>query len=229
MNETQLYEPVKNLFETLGFSVHAEVHDMDVVATKEDSMVVIELKTSFNLKLVLQAIMRQKLTNDVYVAIPRPSSKLSRGRAFQEKEHLLRRLELGLILVALDAKTPYAQIAFDPQPFSRTLSQAKNKKKKERALKELSERHGDNNIGGTNGKLITAYREKALVVVNLLKENGEMALKDIRVKSGNEKVQTLFANNHYGWFERVRTGIYQLSEDGHKAYEDYLHIINFIK
>jgi hypothetical protein len=30
------------------------------------------------------------------------------------------------------------------------------------------------------------------------------------------------ADNHYGWFERVGTGIYALSPKGVKATEDYL-------
>lgn len=229
MKETDLYEPVKALFENLGFSVHGEVHDMDVMAMKEDLMVIIELKTTFNLKLVLQAITRQKMTDQVYVAIPLPSFKLRRRKAFKEQEHLLRRLELGLILVSLDAPKNYAQISFDPQPFSRENSQARNKNRKQRALKEVSERHGDYNIGGTNGKLVTAYREKALLVTVLLKEKGEMALKDIKAETGNQKVQSILNNNYYGWFERVRRGFYSLTNDGLKAFDDYQHIIEKIK
>lgn len=229
MKETDLYAPVKTLFESLGFIVHGEVHDMDVMALKEDLMVVIELKTSFNLKLVLQAIARQRMTSEVYVAIPRPSSRLRRSRAFQEKEHLLRRLELGLILVALDAKKPYAQIAFDPMPFSREKSVARSKKRKEFALKEVSERHGDYNIGGTNGKLVTAYREKALLVVSLLKEHGEMTLKDIKIATGNEKIPSLLYKNYYGWFERARIGVYRLTDIGEKALSDYQHILESIQ
>lgn len=228
MKETDLYFPVKKLFEGLGFEVHGEVHDIDVIAIKEDHMVLIELKTSFNLKLVLQAITRQKMATQVYVAIPRPNYKQSRSKAFQEKELLLKRLELGLILVALDIKQPYAQIAFDPKPYSLEKSQARSKKRKEKALKEVSERHGDYNLGGTKGKLVTAYREKALLIVFHLKENDEMTLKNLRIVTGNVKVQSILYSNYYGWFERVKIGVYRLSQTGIEAYEEYKHIINQI-
>ncbi|MBC7961021.1 MAG: hypothetical protein H7X94_14265 [Vallitaleaceae bacterium] len=228
MQETQLYEPVKKLFEDMGFVVQAEVHGMDVLAVKEETMVVIELKTSYNLKLVLQAVERQKMTGQVYVAIPRPTFKLRRSRAFQEKEHLLRRLEIGLILVAMDVKTPYAQIVFDPKPFSIERSQARGKNRKEKALKELAERHGDYNIGGTNGKLVTAYRERALKVVAVLMEYSEMAPKDIKIATQNDKAQSLLYDNHYGWFVRLRKGIYGLTPSGIAAFEEYQHIIQKI-
>lgn len=117
MKETDLYEPVKQLFTKLGYQVYAEVNDIDVMVVKDDQIIAIELKTSFNLKLILQAITRQKISDNVYVAIPRPKYKQRLSKSFKEKELLLRRLELGLILVATDVKSPYAQIVFDPKPY----------------------------------------------------------------------------------------------------------------
>jgi hypothetical protein len=59
--ETSLYGPVKHYLEMLGFTVKGEVCGCDLVALRGDEppMVVIgELKLSFNLDLVLQAVDR---------------------------------------------------------------------------------------------------------------------------------------------------------------------------
>lgn len=223
MKETDLYLPVKKIFEDLEYNVQGEVNNIDVIASKEDEMVIIELKTSYNLKLILQAVERQRISQQVYVAIPRPVFKKRLSKTLKEKEHLLRRLGLGLIYVALDVNCPYAQIVFDPKPFNLNLS--KSKIRKNQVIKELSERNGDYNIGGSKGKLVTAYREKALIVVNLLMINGEMSVKDLREQSGNEKIQAILTNNHYGWYERIRKGIYRLSDQGVQAFETYKDVI----
>ena len=59
--ETSLYGPVKRYLETLGFSVKGEVCGCDLVALRGDEppMVVVgELKLSFSLDLLLQAVDR---------------------------------------------------------------------------------------------------------------------------------------------------------------------------
>ena len=101
MKETELYQPVKDLFEGLGYEVFSEVNDIDVVAVKDGEKIVIELKTSFSMKLILQAVKRQKIYEDVYVAVPFPKFKKRFSKDFKDKEYLLRRLELGLIFVSL--------------------------------------------------------------------------------------------------------------------------------
>lgn len=226
MKETDLYLPVKNLFENLGYKVNAEVKNIDIIATKDNDLIITELKTSFNLKLILQAVERQKISNKVYVAIPRPKNYKPYTKSFKEKENLLHRLKIGLILVAVDAKKPYAQIIFDPITFNQ--SNILNTKRKKLVLNELSQRNSNNNIGGSKGKCITAYREKALAIVNELKDQDSMSVKDLRIATGYEKVQTILYNNYYGWFERVKHGVYKLSNKGYKAYYEYQEIISKI-
>jgi len=226
MKETELYLPVKKLFEGMGYSVQSEVNNIDVIAVKDEEMIIIELKTTYNLKLIFQAIERQRMTRMVYIAIPRPAFKKRMNKDIKDKEHLLRRLELGLIYVAIDVKKPYAQIIFEPKPFH--INHSQSNKRKKSALKELAERTGDYNIGGTNGKLVTAYREKALVIVKLLKSHSILSVKEIREITGNAKVQALLYNNHYGWFERVKKGYYQLTNEGHEAFEIYKNVIDHL-
>jgi hypothetical protein len=57
--ETSLYRPVKGYLETLGYTVKGEVCGCDLVATRGDEpplVVIGELKLSFSLDLVLQAV-----------------------------------------------------------------------------------------------------------------------------------------------------------------------------
>ena len=73
IRETDLYPPVKYFLEGQGYEVKAEIADNDVVAIRGDEPpVVVELKTAFTLALVFQGIGRQKLTDQVYLAIPDP-------------------------------------------------------------------------------------------------------------------------------------------------------------
>ena len=69
--ETALYAPVKVFLEGQGYAVKAEVEGCDVVAVRGDEPpVIVELKTRFSLDLVLQATDRQRLSGQVYVAVP---------------------------------------------------------------------------------------------------------------------------------------------------------------
>lgn len=225
MLETDLYLPVKELFEDLGYQVHSEINNIDILATKEDEAIAIELKTAFNLKLILQAIDRQRIIPNVFIAIPMLSLNQLNSLAFLQKKELLTRLGLGLILVSLEANHPYAQIVFEPKPYSFSPKTRKDKKRKISTFKEVSLRHGDNNKGGSNKKLVTVYREKALLVVHHLKMKEALSVKELREFTGNEKVQMILNNNYYGWFERVERGVYRLSEEGENAYKTYHDII----
>ena len=95
MAETDLFEPIKLYLESHGYKVDAEVRNCDVVATKDEDLIIIELKTSINMKLLIQATQRQAISNSVYVAIPEPKNKLR----FKDTKYLLKRLELGLLII----------------------------------------------------------------------------------------------------------------------------------
>ena len=100
--ETDLYEPIRAFLEEEGYQVQAEVKQCDIAAEKNGRLVVVELKRAFGLKLVYQGLERQSLTDEVFVAIPRPK-KGAREKAWQDMLRLLKRLELGLLTVALDS------------------------------------------------------------------------------------------------------------------------------
>ncbi|MFN5684685.1 MAG: hypothetical protein ACK46T_11025, partial [Bradyrhizobium sp.] len=69
--ETALYLPVKRFLENLGFTAKGEIGGCDVVALKGDEpplVVICELKQSFNLELLLQAVDRAGACDEVWVA-----------------------------------------------------------------------------------------------------------------------------------------------------------------
>jgi hypothetical protein len=75
MKETELFLPVKHLFESLGFEVEAEIEHIDIIAKKEDRWIAIELKKELNVHVIAQILKRQTLTDEGYIAIMKPSSK----------------------------------------------------------------------------------------------------------------------------------------------------------
>lgn len=221
MQETELYFPIKNLLTQEGFDVYGEVNHVDLTAINDDKLIIVELKTQFCLKLLIQAATRQRMTEYVYIAIPQPTYKKRFGKDFKDKIYLLKRLGLGLIFVNFDKEIAHAEYIFHPQPFSMTLSRQQSQRHLKALKKEIDKRHGDNNIGGTKGKIFTAYREEALIAAYYLSLKPMSTAKELRALTHNEKVATLIRNNHYGWFQRIDKGIYSLDTLGYEALEEY--------
>ncbi|MEP3436394.1 MAG: DUF2161 family putative PD-(D/E)XK-type phosphodiesterase [Hoeflea sp.] len=210
--ETDLYLPVKALLESQGYTVKGEIGAADIVAVRDgDDPVVVELKTGFSLSLFHQGIERQAITDAVYIAVPRGT-----GRAFLKaiaaNKSLCRRLGLGLMTVRL--KDGLVEVHADPAPYK----PRKSAIKKTRLLREFAKRTGDPNAGGaTRQGLMTAYRQDALRCARVLRELGPTKAAQVAKASGVEKARALMADNHYGWFERVETGIYGLCAKGAEA------------
>lgn len=166
----------------------------------------VELKRAFGLKLVYQGLERQSLTDEVFVAIPRPK-KGAREKAWQDMLRLLKRLELGLLTVALDSPLKTVDVVLTPADSMIR----KNKRKKERLQAELEGRQLDANIGGmTRRKIITAYRERVIRLACILEREGEISLAELRAR-GLEELAALLSRNYEKWFVRVEKGVYALS------------------
>jgi hypothetical protein len=217
IREADLYLPVKRLLEGQGFTVKGEVGAADVVAVREagDDPVIVELKAGFSLSLFHQAIQRQALTDAVYVAVPLGSGRASH-KALVENRKLCRRLSLGLITVRLS--DGFVEIHCDPEPYHPRQS----KPRKSRLLREFARLVGDPNEGGsTRRRLVTGYRQEALRCLSLLEGSGPLKASDVAARTCIAHAQRLMADNHYGWFERVSTGIYALSPKGLQAIATY--------
>lgn len=227
--EADLYKPVQAHFTNLGFNVHAEVNDCDVVALKAEELIIIELKLSLNVGLLTQAANRQKLTPNVYIAIPKPNYSL-RKRKWRELVHLVRRLELGLILIDFGKKSPYLQVVHEPGPFDRKRSFTQNKKHRDRLLKEVGGRKSNTNIGGTTQrKVMTAYKENAIQIAFYLDHLGAMSASELRKIGTGDKTYSIVYQNYYKWFQRVDKGVYHVTEYGRKEYQRFPEIIDLYR
>lgn len=221
IRETDLYGPVHDYLESLGYQVQGEVNGCDLAAIMGDELVVVELKTSFNLKLLSQAVKRQRAADSVYVAIPNPKGG-ARTAGWRDMCMLLRRLELGLITVATNSKDKKVEIHFHPNTFDRLKSLRSNKKVRHHIIKEAVSRSGQYNTGGTNKtKLITAYREQAIHIVCCMIKYGDMSPSQLRKLGTSAKTQNILHDNHYGWFTRVSKGVYSLNDCAQKFLDGY--------
>lgn len=225
--EKDLFNPIKEYFEGYGYICDGEVNDIDLYMEKGDENVAVELKQTLDFKSVQQAALRQKLTDQVYIGIFKPKDLYS--GSFRDKIYLLKRLGIGLIVVSKRSKT--VEIISEPVVSELSSFQRRNKKKKEALSKEFQKRKSKNNIGGVHGtKLITSYREDALLVLDALLElGGEASTRDIKAICNVEKTTKILYYNHYGWFVKVGTGKYQVAEEGLKAVEEFEDTIRILK
>ena len=171
IRESDLFGPVKELFEGLGYDINAEVKDCDITATKGDELVVIELKKNLSIHLLSQALIRQKTGAIVYVAVPKP--KRYNAKNYRDTLYILKKLELGLVFINVHNGLSYAEIVYEPLPF---VPVAENKKKRAQILKEIKGRTIDTNVGGVSKKKIaTAFREVNIYLACALDIYGEMS------------------------------------------------------
>ena len=213
--ETDLYGPIKALFEANGFEVKAEIGASDVVALRAgEDPVIIELKLGFSLTLLHQAVARQAMTERVYVAVPKWKGKAG-WRTFKRNTGLCRRLGLGVI--AVDVVSGAADIRCDPAPYVPRKSKAKKL-----ALKAAFERRkGDPNLGGTQRRaLVTSYRQEAQRCAFYLLDHGPSKGADVAKSLAVAHATRLMAENYHGWFVRVKRGIYDLSDEGREMAKD---------
>ncbi|UJW85039.1 DUF2161 domain-containing phosphodiesterase [Devosia sp. SL43] len=207
--ETSLYPPVKAFLETAGYEVKGEIGSCDLVGLSPSDppvVVVCELKVSFNLELILQAVDRANMADEVWIA-----ARISKGKgreADKRYRDLCRRLGIGMLGVSElgDVSVIVSSIA----PMPRT-----NPKRRSRLVREHQRRRGDPTSGGsTRQPIMTAYRQQALVCAEALLD-GPLRPRDIKPVAPD--AGKILLGNVYGWFERVSTGVYQLTEVGRQT------------
>ncbi|AOF92804.1 DUF2161 family putative PD-(D/E)XK-type phosphodiesterase [Sinorhizobium sp. RAC02] len=208
--ETSLYLPVKTFLESAGYTVKGEIGRCDLVGLSEGDptvVVICELKLAFNLELILQAVDRAAVSDEVWIAA-RISAK-GRGREGDKRyRDLCRRLGLGMLGVSDKGEVSILVSSVSPMP--RT-----NPKRRTRLVREHRKRIGDPALGGsTKVPIMTAYRQQALACAAALADGPlrPRDLKTVTVTAGQ-----ILLKNYYGWFEKVDKGLYGLSDSGAEA------------
>jgi hypothetical protein len=204
-SETSLYRPVKRYLETLGFTVKGEVCGCDLVAVRGDEppiVVIGELKLSFNLDLVLQAIDRTAACDDVWIAVGPAGHKRLRDPRVRK---LCRFLGFGLLEVS---SAGAVEVLVEPRPWK----PRQDKKRRARLIDEHRRRIGDPAQGGsTRQPIMTAYRQQALACAASLAE-GPRRTSELRAVVPN--ASSILLRNWYGWFTRIERGLYELTSEG---------------
>jgi hypothetical protein len=215
MRETDLYQPIKRFLEQQGYEVKAEIGSADVVAVRgNEPPLIVETKTGFSLSLFHQGTERQAITDLVYIAVPLGRGQVAR-RALQRNLKLCRLLGLGLLTIG--TRDPQVQVHADPVPYRPRQS----KTKKTRLLGEFVRRVGDPNLGGATRKgLVTAYRQEATRCAQFLTANGATKAALVAKGCGVPHARRIMADNHYGWFQRLGSGIYGLTPEYNQKLDD---------
>ena len=217
MKESDLYPHVKKFLEEQGYEVKAEIKDCDVMAKKADEIVVVEMKTSLNLSLLGQAAERQLLFDIVYIAVPKPPYKKRFSNQFKRTIRLVKRLSLGLLYVELKGEG-LCEEEFPPKNFKLGINKTRREKLIEKAITEFDGLSGDYNIGGiTRTKKMTAYKEQAISIAMYLDIYGSAKASDIKKFGCGENAWNILYDNHYGWFEKVDKGTYDINKKGKEA------------
>lgn len=192
LRETALYPAVKAFLEGQGFEVKGEICGCDVVAVRDSEpplIVIAELKLSFTLELVLQAVDRLRAADQVYLAV----TASRRGRDQDGRVHrLCRRLGVGLLTVDVARNTVI--VVAEPLPYRPRA----DLQQKRRLLKEHVKRRGDPTSGSsTRQPIMTAYRQRAIACAEALR-SGPLRPRDMKPLA--DDAGAILRRNVYGWF-----------------------------
>ena len=164
MLETALYPTVKRFLEAAGFQVKGEIRGCDIVAVHDGEeplrLAIVEMKLGFNMELLLQAVDRLRMADEVWLAVP----ATRRGRDRDPRVHRLCRL-IGLGLMAVNTTRDRVEVLAEPGPYRPRPDQ----RRRNRLLSEHARRRGDPSVGGsTRQPVMTAYRQQALACAEVL-------------------------------------------------------------
>ncbi|MEW6123807.1 MAG: DUF2161 family putative PD-(D/E)XK-type phosphodiesterase [Pseudomonadota bacterium] len=208
--ETSLYLPVKAFLESLGFAVKGEIGGCDLVALAGDGTPVVvigELKLSFNLELVLQAVDRAAACDEVWLAA-RTSARGNGRESDARFRNLCRRLGFGMLGVSPQGEVTVIVSPTSPMP-------RKDPRRRSRLVDEHRRRLGDPAVGGgSRTPIMTAYRQQALACALAM---GEAPRRPRDLRALAPKAGKILLDNVYGWFARADRGIYSLTPAGREA------------
>lgn len=208
--ETTLYLPIKGFLEAAGYTVKGEIAGCDVVGLSPEEppvVVICELKLSFTLELILQAVDRAAASDEVWIAA-RVSAKGKGRESDRRYRDLCRRLGFGMLSVSDNGIVDVLVSPASAMP-------RKNPRKRSRLVTEHKRRKGDPTVGGgTRSPIMTAYRQQALACAAAL-QAGPLRPRDLKTIAPT--AANILRGNVYGWFERIDRGVYGLTATGAEA------------
>jgi hypothetical protein len=166
-----------------------------------------ELKLSFNLELVLQAVDRASAGDEIWLAAR--LSQRGKGRESDARfRNLCRRLGFGMLGVTDNGVVEVLVSPVAPAP-------RRDAKRRSRLVEEHKRRQGDPvEGGGSRAPIMTAYRQRALACAAAMAE-GPRRPRDLR--PGVPDAGQILLTNVYGWFAPVQRGVYDLTDAGRAA------------
>jgi hypothetical protein len=209
MSETSLYPAVKRFLEGAGFCVKGEVNGCDAVAVQHSGqlrLAIVEMELGLNLDLLLQAMDRMRMADEVWLAVP----ATRRGRDRDPRVHRLCRA-IGFGLMAVNVERNRVEVLAEPGPYR----PRSDTRRRTQLLSEHARRNGDPSPGGSARQpIMTAYRQQALACAGVLR-SGPGRPRDLREVAPD--AGRILLRNVYGWFERTGRGVYRLTGLGEAA------------
>ena len=140
-----------------------------------------------------------------------PSAPPSGGRGRKNDarvKKLCRFLGFGLLSVKTDGRV---DVLAEPAPWK----PRRDAKRRSRIVEEHRRRKGDPVVGGsTRTPQMTAYRQQALAVANALAGTPSRP-RELRILAPD--AAKILQGNVYGWFDRIKRGVYGLTSSGRVA------------
>lgn len=221
--ERDLFEPLRQHLADQGFDIRSEVRSCDLVAKKDDLLIVVEMKRHLSFDLLAQAVERQAYADAVYICVPK-SPEFKQDKKYRARLKVLRQLGLGLLIVSKTELGFFVEEALTPDQIKPVRPSAK---KKQALEQEFRNRLLDLNIAGSRGvPLVTAYREAALFVAFLISIHGPQTAKSLRNLGSHPKKTTAILNiNYYAWFVKQPDLLFALTDAGIEALNTYKPLV----
>ena len=174
--------------------------------SKSLRLAVVEMKSGFSLELLLQAVDRMRVADEVWLAVP--ASR--RGRDRDRRVHRLCRL-IGFGLVAVDAAHDRVEVLAEPGPYRPRAGCEPARAVAYRAYAALWR--------SIARRFDAPARDDGLpsagAGLRLLIARRSPRPRDLRVVAPDSSA--ILLRNVYGWFERAERGLYRLTSLGEAA------------
>lgn len=218
MKESDLHEPVSQWLRAQGYSVHAEVKDCDLVARKDEEMVVVEFKTTVSLTLIYQCLERQERCDAVYLALPVQGSRGQPAR-LSSLRLLCRRLGLGIILVRFLRSSTRIETVAHPGEMPPRVRHGR----RESMIREIDSRYAEFTRGGISSRErhLSAFRQQSLVLARLLEIHGPSSPAALVRMGAGKGAGGILSRNILGWFDHPSRGMYALHPAGRTALDGW--------